>query len=649
MSRTGLILCLHCLIWSFIDSSEIETTSEVSQEKADLVLRAEDLRAKIVTADKNLMNHPTDALRVLEDMLSKATSQGFESEKALAYSGIGKANYILGNYYSSLEAYLSSLSIRQDLEDEMGIAMCYNSIGLIYTVQNRFTTAIETHKKSLELCRDSSYQRIRYLNHFNISVNLDAMEAYDEALQSVDLALSLVDPVTSFSDYSMTVNRKANILCNKGKHQEAMLLFNSLLDYGDALAAWEQCFAFSGLAICYEHLNELETSAEYAIRSLEIATEIESKWDMSRALKVLSSVYAKLGEFENAHKHQVQLAKIESDMFTKYKESEINFLNLQQSRLENARLENLNHIKENKIRNQRRFILLVVVTIVITSGLTLLLCWKHLKIAKLNASLEQRSLQLENQSLKLKSTVLQLEEASESRNKLYSVIAHDLRGPVGILKSLSELAVERQQENDFDEVNHMLKTLQQYSSDVFQSLENLLVWANSARNASIYQPKITRLLDSVEPAFQLLQQQAVSKEVSLSNQIDPATEVFADVMMLETIVRNLINNAIKFTNSEGEIVVKSTISQGNVTLSVADNGIGIEKDKIEKILNSRDYEAAYGTNAEKGIGIGLRITMDFVAINQGKLWIESEVGKGTTVYVSFPSAASSNLQHTASS
>lgn len=222
-----------------------------------------------------------------------------------------------------------------------------------------------------------------------------------------------------------------------------------------------------------------------------------------------------------------------------------------------------------------------------------------------------------------------LEELNATKDKMFSVISHDLRAPLGGIKSMLDLIYE-------DNSNHKaispksLDSLKNAADQTYNLLENLLYWSRSQRGNLVNNPEQTNLYDLIVENIELLKTMARNKDIEIVNNVDEDVTAFADRNMIKTVIRNLIINAIKFTDAKGSITISSEERDDHVKISIADTGIGIKKSTLEKILNNRDYYTTFGTNREKGSGLGLNLCLDFIERNGGELYIDSEYGKGST-------------------
>lgn len=230
----------------------------------------------------------------------------------------------------------------------------------------------------------------------------------------------------------------------------------------------------------------------------------------------------------------------------------------------------------------------------------------------------------------------ELESTIESRDTLYSVIAHDLRSPLGSLKMMNNaILMMVDEEKVGPEIFEMLQMMNKTSEDIFLLLDNLLKWAKNRLNKQhIYkqQTDVNSIIDSTAEIYIPIAKQ---KDVSIVlDGLDHELMGSVDIDMLKTVVRNLISNAMKFSFAGGKITISTRNEDDLIIISVKDTGKGIKKEDQGKLLKQNTHFTTYGTNNEKGSGLGLMLCKDFVELHGGELWFESEEGKGTTFYFS---------------
>jgi PAS domain S-box-containing protein len=236
----------------------------------------------------------------------------------------------------------------------------------------------------------------------------------------------------------------------------------------------------------------------------------------------------------------------------------------------------------------------------------------------------------------LKESKHQLEELNATKDKLFSIIGHDLRSPIGSLKQFVELTLSTSDLSHTQSISEMLEDIQKSTSTTYDLLENLLAWAKCQQNEVVFMPTRVNLCEVVDACTSLLAETARSKNISIHNQTSPNQFIFADQNMLMTILRNLLTNAVKFTHPNKNIYL-SVIDTGiGVSVSVKDEGVGINSENLDKLFKPNDFLTTFGTSDEKGTGLGLLLCKDFVKKHNGEIWVESELGKGSVFNFTLP-------------
>ncbi|AMP98761.1 Sensory transduction histidine kinase [Pedobacter cryoconitis] len=237
----------------------------------------------------------------------------------------------------------------------------------------------------------------------------------------------------------------------------------------------------------------------------------------------------------------------------------------------------------------------------------------------------------------LKALNLELTASNEQKNKLLSIIGHDLRNPISSSLELLEMTLADLYLISVDDIHLHLSMIKQELSNANELLEGLLIWAKSQFNAIGFHPvEIADISNLIERSAHNVLPMANKKSIRIVHQIEPGLGIYADKEMLETIVRNLLSNAIKFSHTGGEITINVLKKGNDMLFSVADNGIGVPAEKVLELLNSKSNYTTYGTNGEKGTGLGLNLVVDFVLRHGGKIWVNSNLGIGSVFYFTIP-------------
>lgn len=238
--------------------------------------------------------------------------------------------------------------------------------------------------------------------------------------------------------------------------------------------------------------------------------------------------------------------------------------------------------------------------------------------------------------LLLKERESQLRELNSTKDKLFSIIAHDLRSPFNAILGLSELLIENIKDFEVAKTKRYLGLINLSAKNTLILLDNLLTWAKSQTGKNIYQPEKTNLPAIISEIAEETKSIAKIKNISVNYIQTNDLEIYADVNMLKTVLRNLISNAIKYTHSNGEIAISAIQNQNNIEVTVSDDGIGISDETRNKIFKIDTNITTTGTANEKGSGLGLILCKEFVEKHGGEIWVKSELGKGSAFIFSLP-------------
>ncbi len=250
---------------------------------------------------------------------------------------------------------------------------------------------------------------------------------------------------------------------------------------------------------------------------------------------------------------------------------------------------------------------------------------------------EQDEIKLAELNRKISSENVNLIEIDKERNKFFSIIAHDLKGPLGTISNISELLISKKEQLLRSDYEMWIGHINQSLSRVLTLLNNLLYWARSQSGNLIANPEVINLKKLCNDVLELLGDKAKSKQISIINSCSDELTVYADVDMMNTTIRNIVSNAIKFTKINGEIVVGAKeIKKGYVEINIKDNGVGMSQKTLKSLFKLDVNLSTPGTEEEEGSGLGLKLVHEFVIKNNGEIHVESKEGVGSIFYITLP-------------
>lgn len=246
-----------------------------------------------------------------------------------------------------------------------------------------------------------------------------------------------------------------------------------------------------------------------------------------------------------------------------------------------------------------------------------------------NINLEQKNVQINSQSNELSQLI-------NTKDKLFSIIAHDLRSPVAGILGVTDILQQNFEDYQKDEILVLVNQLNTSSKKTLNLLENLLVWTNFQTGKIEFNPELFNINGIVTEIIEVLYSLAKTKNIIINYDSTKQLMIVADKNMIHAIVRNLVSNAIKFTNVNGEINIKVIQNENHTEFSISDNGVGIKEDVKSSLFVINSKTTALGTKGEKGSGLGLVICKEFVEKHNGKIWFETKIGEGTDFKFSIP-------------
>lgn len=230
----------------------------------------------------------------------------------------------------------------------------------------------------------------------------------------------------------------------------------------------------------------------------------------------------------------------------------------------------------------------------------------------------------------------ELIKLNAEKDKFFSIIAHDLKSPVNSIKGFSELLIELVEDRDYEKIKEFAGIILLSTNRAISLLTNLLEWSQSQSGRMAFNPESFELNTVLNEVILLFNVNAEQKFIKIVNEIDAPIWISADRRMIGSVLRNLISNAVKFTNPGGKITITYILEKEGIVISVSDTGVGISKVRMEKLFCISESSSTQGTQKEKGTGLGLILAKEFVEKHNGKIWADSTVGEGTVISFSLP-------------
>ncbi len=236
----------------------------------------------------------------------------------------------------------------------------------------------------------------------------------------------------------------------------------------------------------------------------------------------------------------------------------------------------------------------------------------------------------------LKKSEARLSELNATKDRFFSIIAHDLKTPFNSILGLCEMLIEEIRNENYTEIEEYASLIQTSSQHALDLLTNLLEWSRAQTGKIKFNPDFFNLSETIDTVTSLLSDSAQQKSINIKKEIPENFVVWADKNMVKTILRNLVSNGIKFTGKGGKITVAAQKINGETEVAVTDNGIGMEKDVLKNLFRIDRSHTTPGTKNESGTGLGLLLCKEFIDFHDKKMWVESKPEKGSTFYFTLP-------------
>ncbi|SMG29682.1 Tetratricopeptide repeat-containing protein [Marivirga sericea] len=536
-----------------------------------------------------------------------------------AQIGIAHSLWRMTDNVKSIEEILEGIEIFKQLQDTSNFIEASNILGGIYVSIKKYADARAIYQRMLEYAIQSN-DSVKIATNFEYLGIVDCFqEKYQEAISNYQKSLAINEKRDNTFNLSITLGNLAEPKMKLGQYQEALdLLYR-------AVKLQEKHQYKSVLIYSYYTLGEIHTLTQsydsglyYYDKSLQMMEETSETREQEKVYRLIAENYGEQGLFEMAYEYH-QLHSIEKDSLIALERSrqleEIKTrYEVERRNRENEDLITQNTKKEKELTAQKDLIQLqyaIGVLIIIFLIISLFLAFRLYKVRQT------------------------LINTIRSKDKLFGIIAHDLKGPIGNIGSMLQLLnVEPNEKRKIEYFQYLTISVQNLSALTNQ----LLSWTFSNKGDFNFHIQKMSVREISERSIQLFEYQLTEKDLQVVNLIERDLYVWGDENALLTIFRNLFSNAVKFTPRGGEVKLEAIDQNSFVETTIRDSGVGMSEKAIENVLEGKHVVSSSGTDNEKGSGLGFSIVMEFVKKLEGKINIKSDGKTGTAVILKLPKA-----------
>ncbi len=603
-----------------------------------------------------------EALAILGDASSIFLNYNDMSGYARVLNTFGAIYSEKGNTVKALEDFFSALKHLEDIDSIARTGAVLNNIAMIYKGQEEYELAEKYHLRSLAVKEEYDDESGIAFSLNNLGVISQKMGDYDKASEFFHQSLAIRHALNDRRGIA-AVNRNIGSM-----HFELQQLNKAIEHYRIARNKYESAEDLSGIVQAdhfigqvYLATGELEQAQHYLEQSLQLSERIGLSAFIIENYDALSELMAAKGRFPDAYRFREKYIERHdslSDAESRRQVLEMQMMydwELRENEIELLRKEKqiseLNLDRQTLIRN---FLLVIILLTAITLFIIYnrFLAYKrtnamlnaqkneiteyNTRLKKLNSSLFHQKEKVDELNEKLRRSEKSLKELNKTKDKFFSIISHDLRSPFASIVSFSRIMKRDIDGLSKEELQELALELDKSVTKINSLLDNLLQWSRSQTGKMRYEPQQFRLKEVVQDNVSLFAANAIEKGIEMIDNVDDELKIYGDVNMIDTILRNLISNALKYTDRGGTVTLDSHTRNKMVEISVSDTGLGISEEDQGKLFRADVLHTTFGTWDEKGSGLGLLLCKEFIEKHGGRISLKSKPGKGSVFSFAIP-------------
>lgn len=565
-------------------------------------------------------NDPIKSINYAQKIIELASAEKNDQFLYHGYYYLGLAQNKAGNLNKAAEALIEAAGFATNIKDETSLGRVYLTLADVYSNQGSFENSVNYYNRASLILKKNNNSIELAATYTNLGFEYYQYDRLDSALIYFVLGDSIFEVVNYPSGSLYCTGNIGLVYAKMGDHEQAE---RNMQEAITGLREYEDYYAITDfekeIADIYRQRKDYEQALQYARGSLEVSEEKGLKVqardasfklyeiymdtrDYGPAIQNLSKYYAYRDSITNSENIQ-RMADLRTEFEVGQKQAEVDLLTAEQE-------------------TQR------VVRISLIIGLAFVVIFAAIQY--------RNNIQKKKTNRILSEQKTKLEELNQTKDRFFSIISHDLRGPVNAFHGVSRMIKFFVQQKQMGQLEELAEDIDQSVDRLSSLLDNLLNWAVQQQGNFPYVPEkldIRAMADDLVKTFSTM---AASKNIALIAEVEAAPEVWADRNTTMTIIRNLVSNALKFTPHQGEVKIKADLDNDSILIQVQDNGVGIPTEKLNDLFKLQAKKSTWGTDGEKGLGLGLQLVYDFVALNKGKIIVESTPDKGTTFSVWLP-------------
>lgn len=625
MQIRALLLVYFCLVFSLCHARQPDADS---LEKAVSTMATDTLKAWQLNQLAGILREQDSHKAMAYANEARNLSLALNYQRGLAYAleNLGWIYYRKGDYTTAFEISAEAMAISEKINDKFCIVRCLNNIAAINVEQNQQARAVSNFKKAYDLSlaiRDSS-SMARSLN--NIAFVFLKTNQMDSARNYVEMALRITRNTGDKYLAAFALRTRGDIYLSEGDFKAAFESFAAVIRISEEVGnVFLKASTFHRIGNTFVSLGEMDKALAYLLPNVALSRKHDFRSELELSLKLISDIYAAKKDVGKAYAYQNEYLKLHDSLYQQRSSEQMALMQARfDSEMKEAKIQLLTknaELKQIEMNNQRTWMYFSIGLLSLMAVLAFVLLYSNRLKKKANDAFALKNEEISQQAQ-------QLQNLNVTKDKLLSIISHDIRSPLASLRGLIDVMVlDGLSREDFISTSRKLgRNLESVQDD----LDNLLLWTQSQLKGLQSNPVPLKVYPIINEKIRLFGEIARQKEITIRNEINDALSVVADKNHVGLVMRNLLANAIKFNRQGGSIMIREKNVGEYVEISVSDTGVGMSAVEMGKLFKPDTHFTKPGTKQEKGVGIGLLLTKEFIEKNGGSIWATSEPGKGTT-------------------
>ena len=548
--------------------------------------------------------------------------------KVSALNQLAKEYGYKGDYALSLKRSLEAIEIAEKIGYKKFLSIINENIAHLYLEQKDFEHAMVFFKKAKAINKEIGNPIFMAETMSNLASTYAEMGNLEYAMFNINSSIDIFEKEKILDWLAYCYEIKGKIYLKRGKNTWALYWYKqSELLHQQIQDDRGKIDLLNGMTQAFLNLKQDSIAEVYSLNAFELSNKIGLRSGIKDCTYKLFQIYKDKKEYETSLKYH-EIYQTTSESLAKAGNEKA--LNMLKTELEYDQQKQQLILDNEKALAKRNIYIYVFIIILIIFTIIVIIIYRNQQTQK------KLNLELRSNKADLEEKQAYLNELNQTKNKLFSIIGHDLRGPIGAFQGLLKLFKEGEMTKD--EFLDFVPKLKVDIDSISFTLNNLLSWGQTQMNGSTTRPTTTNLESIIEENMSLLSEIAESKSIKLAIRIEGNCQIWSDPNQVDIIIRNLLSNALKFTPTNGEIIIGAIQKLKTCEIYVKDNGMGMTEETIGKIFQKDSTHTTYGTNDEKGTGLGLSLCKEMVEKNKGKIWVHSAIGKGSSFYFTMPRA-----------